>query len=273
MSETTSYSEVAGTGARHEPVLARYPELAGRVAIVTGAAGGIGTAFVEGLSAQGVHVLAADLDISQIKQLDSSPRDAGTAGSVKPYGIDVTSPKENAALVTTAAAEYGRLDFFIGNAGIYPSGTAFEVGPEQLLRTIDVNVAGLMAGAQAAAEIMQPGSAIVTMSSVNATKARQGRLSYSISKAAVEHLTRALAVDYADRGIRVNAIAPGFVDTAMTSWAKNDPRVLTEVLKGIPMHRAGSPTEILGVLLFLLSDSARYVTGHSLVADGGSLLT
>jgi 3-oxoacyl-[acyl-carrier protein] reductase len=117
---------------------------------------------------------------------------------------------------------------------------------------------------------MGPGGAIVNMSSVSAVRVRKGRGAYCASKAAVAHLTESLAVEFGDQGIRVNALAPGYIDTEMTQWVKDDPAALQRALDAVPLHRLGSPEEVLGPLLFLLSDSARYVTGHSIAVDGGS---
>jgi 3-oxoacyl-[acyl-carrier protein] reductase len=117
---------------------------------------------------------------------------------------------------------------------------------------------------------MKTGGAIVNMASVAAVRVRRGRAAYCSSKAAVAHLTECLAVEFGDLGIRVNAIAPGFVDTEMTRWVQDDPAALAKALDSVPLHRLGSPEEIVGPMLFLLSDSARYVTGHILAVDGGS---
>lgn len=255
------------------PLTARYPELAGRVAVVTGAAGGIGRAFVQGMAAQGIHVVAADLNGDALADLETSGNVEEGTGQITARSIDVSTTAANEDLVSTAISRHGRLDFFIGAAAMYPHSAAIDIPEAQMRTALQVNVEGLLYGAQAAAKVMQPGSAIVTLSSVNAVRARRDRATYSITKAAVAHMTRALAIEFADKGIRVNSIAPGFIDTAMTRWVQDDPIALAAALDKLPLHRVGSPTEVLGGLLFLLSDSARYVTGHSLAIDGGSQLT
>ena len=169
-----------------------------------------------------------------------------------------------------AVERFGEVDFWINNAGIFPQAPATEIPASQMQATLAINVEGVLYGAQAAASVMQPGGAIVNMASVAAVRVRRGRAAYCSSKAAVAHLTECLAVEYGDLGIRVNAIAPGFVDTEMTRWVQDDPAALAHALDSIPLHRIGSPEEIVGPMLFLLSDSARYVTGHILAVDGGS---
>ncbi|MFF4771426.1 SDR family NAD(P)-dependent oxidoreductase [Microtetraspora fusca] len=165
---------------------------------------------------------------------------------------------------------FGRIDFWVNNAGVFPYALAGEIPADQMRSTLAVNVEGVLYGAQTAARHMGPGGAIVNMSSVSAVRVRKGRGAYCTSKAAVAHLTESLAVEFGDRGIRVNSIAPGYIDTEMTRWVQEDPVALRHALDVVPLHRFGSPEEVFGALLFLLSDSARYITGHSIAVDGGS---
>ncbi|GAF44837.1 putative oxidoreductase [Rhodococcus wratislaviensis NBRC 100605] len=256
---------------------ARYPEMEGKVAVVTGAAQGMGAAFASGLATRGVHVVGADINEDQMKLTAeeittalASKSLADQAGTVVGARIDVTKAEEHEALAQVALKEFGRIDFWINNAGIFPFALAEEISPEQIGATLSVNVEGVLFGAQAAARHMQHGGAIVNMSSVSALRVRKGRGAYCTSKAAVAHLTESLAVEFGDKGIRVNSIAPGYIDTAMTQWVQDDPAALKHALDVVPLHRLGSPEEVFGPLLFLLSDSARYVTGHSIAVDGGS---
>ncbi|NLU84582.1 glucose 1-dehydrogenase [Rhodococcus sp. HNM0569] len=258
-------------------MLAVYPELAGTVAVVTGAARGMGAAFAEGLATRGVDVLAADINIDQMN--DTAERINATLatnaladkpGRVVAARVDVTVRDDHEELAQRAVAEFGGLDFWINNAGIFPFALAGEISQEQIGAVLSVNVEGVLFGAQAAARHMKPGGAIVNMSSVSALRVRKGRGAYCTSKAAVAHLTESLAVEFGDKGLRVNAIAPGYIDTEMTRWVREDPAALAHALDSVPLHRLGSPEEVFGPLLFLLSDSARYVTGHSIAVDGGS---
>ncbi|WP_024795409.1 SDR family NAD(P)-dependent oxidoreductase [Tomitella biformata] len=260
-----------------EQLRAHYPEMLGKVAVVTGAAQGMGAVFAAGLAARGVHVVAADINEDQM---------AGTAleingglgaaalvdepGRVVAARVDVTDTAGLDALAETAIQEFGRLDFWVNNAGIFPFGLIEDITPQQITSVLAINVQGVLFGAQAAAKRMAPGGAIVNMSSVSATRIRRGRGAYCTSKAAVAHLTESLAVELGDVGIRVNAIAPGYIDTEMTRWVQQDPVALENALNAVPLHRLGAPEEVFGALLFLLSDSARYITGNSIAVDGGS---
>ncbi|TCN49893.1 3-oxoacyl-[acyl-carrier protein] reductase [Rhodococcus sp. SMB37] len=258
-------------------IIAQYPEMAGKVAVVTGAARGMGAQFARGLASRGVNVVGGDINDVQMKETAeqinaelAAESLAETPGIVVGARIDVTDPAEHEALAQVALQEFGWIDFWINNAGIFPFALADEISKEQIAATLDVNVEGVLFGAQAAARHMQPGSAIVNMSSVSALRVRKGRGAYCASKAAVAHLTESLAVEFGDKGIRVNSIAPGYIDTEMTRWVQEDPAALKHALDVVPLHRLGSPEEVFGPLLFLLSDSARYVTGHSIAVDGGS---
>lgn len=264
-----------------EPMVVQHPELAGKVAVVTGASRGIGARFTAGLAVRGVHVVAADIDEARMAATASAVAAEVDAvhrarpGSVVPGSIvgtrvDVRDAREQDELARLAVERFGRLDFWVNNAGIFPEAPILDISAEQISSTLDVNVEGVLFGAQAAARQMKAGGVIVNMASVAAVRVRRGRAAYCSSKAAVQHLTECLAVELGDVGIRVNAIAPGFVDTEMTRWVQDDPAALQKALDTVPLHRLGSPEEIVGPLLFLLSDSARYVTGHTLAVDGGS---
>ncbi|MFI9533856.1 SDR family NAD(P)-dependent oxidoreductase [Nocardia fusca] len=275
MSTTTERLNPGRTDAA--PMTAHYPEMAGKVAVVTGAAQGMGAVFAAGLATRGVSVVAADINEEQVvatvrgigSELAAQSL-AAEPGRVVGMRADVTVPADHEKLAERAVAEFGRIDFWINNAGIFPFALAEDISPEQIGATLKVNVEGVLYGAQAAARHMAPGGAIVNMSSVSALRVRKGRGAYCTSKAAVAHMTESLAVELGDKGIRVNAIAPGYIDTAMTRWVQDDPAALAHALEVVPLHRLGSPEEVFGPLLFLLSDSARYVTGHSIAVDGGS---
>ncbi|WP_020501359.1 SDR family NAD(P)-dependent oxidoreductase [Sciscionella marina] len=258
------------------PLYARYPETVGKVAVVTGAARGMGAVFVEELARRGVHAVGGDLDGAAMKQLAGqvNERLTGTEGAARVFGaeIDVTVAEQHQRLLQTALAEFGRVDYWVNNAGIFPQAEFTEISPEQLTSTYQVNVNGVAYGAQTAARHMREhgGGAIVNMASVAGVRVRATRAAYNSSKAAVRHLTSCMAVELGSDGIRVNAIAPGFVDTEMTRWVREDPAALERALSAVPLHRVGAPIEVFGALYFLLSDSARYMTGAVLPVDGGS---
>uniref|UniRef100_A0AAU3H4D5 Glucose 1-dehydrogenase n=1 Tax=Streptomyces sp. NBC_01401 TaxID=2903854 RepID=A0AAU3H4D5_9ACTN len=281
MSDNTAYPQVTGAEGPGRVVgrqpAAVYPELAGTTAVVTGAARGMGAVFSEGLALRGVNVIAADIDLDAMKataeainaQQDALPLDSAR-GRVVPAAVDVVDAAAHEELARLAHSEFGRLDHWINNAGIFPHAFVGDIPPEQIDAVLKVNVQGVLFGSQAAARHMRPGGAIVNMSSVSAVRVRKGRAAYCASKASVAHLTESLAVELGDQGLRVNSIAPGYIDTEMTRWVQEDPAALKHALDSVPLHRLGSPQEVLGVLLFLLSDSARYVTGHGIAVDGGS---
>lgn len=258
----------------HQPVTTLYPEFPGKVAVITGAARGMGARFTAALATRGVDVVGGDIDgdamAATAAELAGEKSLAAEPGRIVPATLDVTKAADHLALAQRAIDEFGRIDFWVNNAGIFPFAEVAEITPEQIRATLSVNVEGVLFGAQAAAKHLNPGGAIVNMSSVSAVRVRKGRGAYCSSKAAVAHLTESLAVELGDLGLRVNAIAPGYIDTEMTRWIQDDAPALAKALDAVPLHRIGSPEEVAGVLLFLLSDGARYVTGHSIAVDGGS---
>lgn len=267
-------------GANWTTVDAVYPELAGRAAVVTGGARGLGAQFAEGLVHRGVDVHIVDVNQKNLEDrialIEASAEDQGVDGAGRIAGsvLDVTDQEAVRATARTVFQAFGRLDFWVNNAGIFLDAPARDITAEQVSRTLGVNVNGVLFGAQAAAEVMSEngGGVIVNMGSVAANRVRSNHADYCAAKAAVEHLTRCLAVEFGPQGIRVNGIGPGDIDTDMLQGLRDDPSALEAVMAGIPLGRIGAPPEVLAVLLFLLSDGARYVTGHVISVDGGSRL-
>ncbi len=233
--------------------------LDGKRAVVTGASRGIGQAIAEAFAEAGAEVIV------------SSRNQAACEAVAEPIGghavaCDVADPAAVDALFDRAA-ELGGTDIFVANAGLSSSAFAHDVDRAQLQRMLDVHFLGAIQGAQRAAKQMSKGGAVLFVSSIWGLGGQPSALAYGSAKAALAHAVKTLAIEWAREGIRVNALAPGFVDTAMT--ADLDPAVKAKLLKRVPMRRDAQPKEMAGPALFLCSDAASYVTGHVLVADGG----
>ncbi|MEU5360443.1 MULTISPECIES: SDR family NAD(P)-dependent oxidoreductase [Streptomyces albidoflavus group] len=260
----------------HDALPAVNPELVGRTVVVTGAGRGMGALFLEELARRGVNGVGGDLDQEEMASVAEqiNARLAGTSGAGRVVGVgaDVTDPAAGDALVATALREFGRLDLWVNNAGVFPQAAFTDITPQQLALTYGVNVNGVVYGGQAAARHFRTvgGGAIVNMSSVAAVRARPTRATYNSSKAAVRHLTTCMAVELGPDNIRVNSIAPGYIDTEMTRWIREDQAAMDRALTTVPLRRIGAPMEVFAALYFLLSDSARYITGVSIPVDGGS---
>ncbi|MHC8564566.1 SDR family NAD(P)-dependent oxidoreductase [Streptomyces albidoflavus] len=273
---TTQASDDNPGRVNHDALPAINPELAGRTVVVTGAGRGMGALFLEELARRGVNGVGGDLDQEEMASVAEkiNARLAGTSGAGRVVGVgaDVTDPAAGDELVATALRQLNRLDLRVNNAGVFPQAGFTDITPQQLALTYGVNVNGVVYGGQAAARHFRTvgGGAIVNMSSVAAVRARPTRAAYNSSKAAVRHLTTCMAVELGPDNIHVNSIAPGYIDTEMTRWIREDQAAMDRALTTVPLRRIGAPMEVFAALYFLLSDSARYITGVSIPVDGGS---
>jgi NAD(P)-dependent dehydrogenase (short-subunit alcohol dehydrogenase family) len=243
--------------------------LDGRVAIVTGASSGLGAVFARALAEAGADVALA---------ARREDRLAGTRAAVEAAGrraitvrTDVASPEDCQDLVDATVAEFGRVDVLVNNAGIGTAVPATRETPEQFRSVIDVNLNGCYWMAQACARVMQPGSSIINISSIlGLTTAGLPQAAYAASKAGLIGLTRDLAQQWTGRkGIRVNALAPGFFASEMTDQYPEG--YLEQQMGRVLVGRAGDPMELAAALVFLVSDAGGYVTGTTLPVEGGLL--
>jgi NAD(P)-dependent dehydrogenase (short-subunit alcohol dehydrogenase family) len=244
--------------------------LDGRVALVTGASSGIGWAAAQRFAAEGAHVILVALE----PEADMTARVAELPDADY-RRCDVSDPRAVAALFATLDREHDRLDIAYSNAGLMTAGTAAETSEELWDRTLAVNLSAhfyVAKGALPLLERSEHGSLLFTASELGLVGARAA-VAYCAAKAGVVNMVRALAVDAAPAGTRVNGIAPGPVDTPMLrSWFREapDPGALRdEQLGPVPLQRFAQPEEVAAAAVFLTSDAASYVTGTTLVVDGG----
>ncbi|MCB2072523.1 MAG: SDR family oxidoreductase [Novosphingobium sp.] len=241
--------------------------LDGDVAMVTGAGAGIGKTAALMLACAGARVVAVDLDEASAGETARAIAEAG--GTAIAFSADMGSDAGPAGAVQAATDKFGRLDILVNNAGIYPPGGQLpDIDMQVHSRTYEVNVFGPLRCTAEAAWRMDPGGRIINMSSMESLRPSGPGLShYSATKAALNAITRASAVDLAERGIRVNAILPGVVRTEGTSGSP--PQLFEMIEARAPSRRVGVPDDIAGAVLFLASRASEYVNGHCLVVDGG----
>jgi NAD(P)-dependent dehydrogenase (short-subunit alcohol dehydrogenase family) len=247
-------------------------DVSGKGALVTGASSGLGEHFAKALAARGAIVVAAARRADRLDRLVAQVRaDGGTACAV---ALDVTDAASVKAAVTRAADLAGGLDIVVNNAGIADTHPSMNLPEENWRRVLDTNLDGAWRVAQASAQAMLAsgrGGSIVNIASILGLRVANNLLAYSAAKAALIHLTKALAIEWARHGIRVNAIAPGYVETEINSGFFKSEAGQAMVMK-IPQRRIGTPRDLEGALLLLASGAGAYMTGAIVVADGGHLV-
>ena len=244
-------------------------DLHGRVAVVTGASSGLGQRFARVLHAKGASVVLAARRVDRLERLVEE------LGAERAMALrcDVAVESDVVSLVGQAVARFGTVDVMVNNAGISSPVPAEEEPTDDFRRVVDVNLVGLFVGCREAAKVMlEHGSgSIVNVASVLGLvgSGRVKQASYAATKTAVVGLTRELAAQWARRGVRVNAIAPGWFVTEMTDELFGNERGVDFVRRGTPMGRPGAEHELDGLLLLLASDASTYVTGQTIAVDGG----
>jgi 3-oxoacyl-[acyl-carrier protein] reductase len=241
--------------------------LSGKVALVTGAARGIGQAIAVGLAADGADVAVCDL---QKEWLDETAKKvAGLGRRAECYAANVSDAAQVQAVVDQAAAAFGRLDILVNNAGITKDGFLARMSEADWDAVLDVNLKGTFLFTKAVSRLMmkQRSGAVVNVASIIGLIGNAGQCNYAASKAGVIALTKSAARELASRSIRVNAVAPGFIKTKMTEKLPED--IQKKMLEQIPLGRFGEPEDVARVVSFLASDAAAYVTGQVLTVCGG----
>ena len=246
-------------------------DLQGSVALVTGGGQGLGRAIAEGLAAYGAVVSVVDIDLGAAKRIaDAISREGGQASAVQ---CDVSRQDQAEAAVNQTLASFGKIDILVANAGIGDRSPAETMTIEQWDRVIGINLRGVWLFDQAVGKHMlerRQGSIINMASIAGQVGLTTGNANYAASKGGVIALTRTLAIEWATRGVRVNAIAPTHFKTPLVAAAiERNPAVLDYFLGNIPMGRLGEPQEIVGAAVFLASPASSMVTGHVLNVDGG----
>ena len=241
--------------------------LQGRSAIITGAAQGIGLAIAEVFANAGARLVIGDIDAQAVEETAKKLSESGA--TVLPVRCDVTEEGDVEALIQAAAAAYGSVDVLVNNAGITRDATLRKMTTEQFRQVMDVHLFGTWLGMKyASLKMREQGSgSIVNISSISGKVGLPGQTNYSAAKAGIIGMTKAGAKELAHLGVRVNAIQPGLVRTAMTEALRPD--IWAEKLAGVPMNRAAEPEEIGKVALFLASDLSSYMTGTVLEVTGG----
>lgn len=254
-----------------------YPEtvapklLQGRLALITGAGQGNGRALALGLSQAGARVVVTDMNESTVRETAEAVREQG--GEAWSFVLDVTSPEACRTLSQQVDEEVGQVDLLVNNAGIIIRDNMSSANAEaNWKKTIDVNVHGTFNVTLAwLAALKATKGSIINIASIAAYAGQAASLGYSPSKGAIKMFTQSLAQELAPAGVRVNALAPGVIDTPMTAATRQDPTRLESFMTRIPMGRVGQTEDLVGPVIFLASDMSRYVTGITLAVDGGFL--
>ena len=248
-------------------------DFTGRVAVVTGASSGIGRATAIALARQGAQVVVADLH-EEPRDGDGSPTAeviAEAGGQSTFVRCDVSRGADVARVMGAARERFGGVDVLVNNAGVFIRNAVADVSEDEWDRVMGINLKGYYLASREAIPLMlrRGGGAIVNVGSIHGLIGTGAAATYCASKGAVDNLTRQMAVDYAPKAIRVNSVAPGTIETAMSKPFRDDPEMLAEYRRRTLLPRLGTPADVANAVVFLASDEASFITGHTLVVDGG----
>lgn len=243
-------------------------QLSGQVALITGAGRGIGRPIAVAMASYGANIIACGRNKRHLDEVVDEVRARGREALAVP--MDVREPESIQAAVNQGLKHFGQIDILVNNAGVSSRQRPEEVTIEEWRRVMDTNVAGPFFVAQAVAHHMMERhqGVIINISSILGASPNPVLAVYSISKAAVIHMTRALAIAWAPYGIRVNSVAPGFIDSPLNAYRKGTP-LEEEVIQGTPLRRWGQVEDVAMACVYLASPAAAFITGHTLFVDGG----
>lgn len=238
-----------------------------KVAFITGAAGGLGTAVVTRLLAKGFVVLVNDNNQENVQKLLSQFSNE----DIHAYCFDATEEEEWMKAIHDIKEKFGKIDVLFNNAGIFKIETIEETSVELWKKTMDVNALSIFLGVKTMSQLLVEGSSIINTSSIASFLGSKNRIAYAASKGAVSALTKAAAIEFAPRGIRVNSVHPAYIKTQMAAHAADaTERTMEEMGSRIPLYqRISTADEVADVVVFLASDDSRFMTGSEVVVDGG----
>ena len=238
--------------------------LKNKVAIVTGAGQGIGAGIAKKLAGEGCNLVLADLNEENCQKVAGEISDAGVKIIVAK--CDISKKEDVESLMSKVKENFGKVDILVNNAGIYPFKPFAEMTVEDWDKVININLRGDFLMIKSALGLIAGGGSIINISSIASIVGFSGLSHYCASKSGINGLTRALALELAPKNIRINAIAPGAIETP---GAATDEKVMAQTIAAIPMKRMGTPEDIAGAVIFLASNLSSYITGQVIVVDGG----